>query len=394
METADIVVIGGGCTGTSVALQLAKRQAGKVVLLERSTLAGGGTGRSSALVRQHYTHPALVTIALRALRVFQHFPEEIGGTAEFKTTGFLAAVGPEDVGNLEQNVQMQRELGVDTHILSPVEVREIEPRLNVDDVGAAAYEPESGYADPYSTTVSFARAASDLGVEIRQHTHVSSLITRSDHITEVQTTQGTIRAEKVVIAAGYHSRDLLLPLGVDLPITPVRHAIALFERPADFGSPHCTIIDFIQRAYMRPEGSSLTLVGSADAYHRSDESDPDVDKPVDAVTTALFGQRFDHRFAGIEDFSIRRGYTGVYDVTPDGQPLLGLVPEVEGLYLACGFSGHGFKLSPVIGQMLAESVCDDASSEVDIGLFRASRFTEGDLVESPYPYAQAITGSN
>ncbi len=394
METADIVVIGGGCTGTSTALQLARRQAGKVILLERATLAAGGTGRSSALVRQHYTHPALVAIALRALRIFQNFDEEIGGTSEFKTTGFLATVGPEDVGALEQNVKMQRDLGVDTCVLSPAEIRELEPRLNVDDVGAAAYEPESGYADPYSTTVAFAQAARNLGVEIRQHAQVSGLVTRGDRITGVQTTQGTIGAGTVVMAAGYHSRDLVSPLGIDLPLTPVRHAITLFERPGDFGAAHCIIIDFIQRAYMRPEGSNLTLVGSADAYQRSDDTDPDIDKSVDADETTLFGQRFAHRFAGIEDFGIRRGYTGVYDVTPDGQPILGPAPEIGGLYLACGFSGHGFKLSPVIGQMLAESICDGESSVVDLGLFRSSRFAESDLVTSPFPYAQAITGSN
>jgi sarcosine oxidase, subunit beta len=145
---------------------------------------------------------------------------------------------------------------------------------------------------------------------------------------------------------------------------------------------------------MRPEGSKLTLVGSADAYHRSDDTDPYVDKSVDVGTTALFGQRFAHRFADIDDFSIRRGYTGVYDVTPDGQPILRAVPEIMGLYLACGSSGLGFKLSPVIGQMMAESICDGESCVVDLELFRASRFTENDMITSPYPYSQAITGSH
>ena len=394
MESADVVVIGGGCTGASTALQLARRKAGKIILLERAALASGGTGRSSALVRQHYTHPALVTIALRALRVFQNFAEEIGGTAEFKTTGFLATVGPEDVDALDKNAQMQRDLGVDTRVLDPDQIRELEPRLNVDDMGAAAFEPESGYADPYSTTVSYAQAARDLGVDIRQNVRVSGLVTQGGRITEVQTSQGTISAGAVVIAAGYHSPELLLPLGVDLPVTPVRHAITIFERPEDFGSPHPIIIDFVQNAYMRPEGSGLTLVGSSDALHRPDDTDPDVDRSVDDDTTALFGERFAHRFASIDDFNIRRGYTGVYDVTPDGQPMLGPLPEIDGLHLAFGFSGHGFKLSPVIGEMMAESICDGESSIVDIGLFRASRFAEDDLVKSPFPYSRAITGSN
>ena len=393
METADIVVIGGGCTGTSTALQLARRRAGKILLLERATLAAGGTGRSSALVRQHYTHPALVAIALRALRIFQHFSEEIGGTSDFRETSFLATVGPEDVAALHKNVAMQREIGVDTRVMSSDEIFELDPRINVEDIGAAAYEPESGYADPYSTTVSFAGAARDLGVEIRQNTRTTGLVAENGRITGVVTNQGAISAGTVVVAAGFHSRELLLPLGIDLPVTPVRHAITIFERPEDFGPSHCTIIDFVQRAYMRPEGANLTLVGSSDAYHRSDDTDPDADRSVDADTTVMFGERFMHRFSGIDDFNIRRGYTGVYDVTPDGQPMLGALPEIDGLYLAFGFSGHGFKLSPVIGQILAEAICDGESSVVDIGLFRASRFAENDLIESPYPYARPITGS-
>lgn len=393
METADVVVIGGGCTGTSTALQLARRGAGKIILLERGALASGGTGRSSALVRQHYTHPALVTIALRALRIFQHFADEIGGTAEFKNTGFLAVVGPEDHAALEQNVHMQREIGVDTRVLGPDEIHAIEPRLNTGDIGGAAYEPESGYADPSSTTASFAQAARDLGVEIRLNTPVRRLVTHDGRITGVETNQGTIDTGAVVVAAGYHSPALLTPLGIDLPITPMRHAIALFERPDTFGRPHCIVIDFVQRAYMRPEGSNLTLVGSVESYDRPGDNDPDIDRPVDAAATATFGARFAHRFAGIEDFSIRRGYTGVYDMTPDGQPLLGPVPEIANLYLACGFSGHGFKLSPVTGQIMAEAVCDGASTIVDLRLFRLGRFADNEPVTSLYPYALAVPGA-
>jgi sarcosine oxidase, subunit beta len=394
METADVVVIGGGCNGTSIALHLARRNVGRVVLLERGNLASGGTGRSSALVRQHYNHPALVTMALASLRVFQNFSEKIGGTAEFRTAGFLVTVGSEDVEPLRQNVRMQQEIGVDTRVLSPDDVLSLDSRLNVSDIGAAAFEPQSGYADPYSTTISYGDAARTAGVDIRQNTRVSGLVIKGDQPVEVHTAHGAISAGTVVVAAGYRSRDLLLPLGVDLPVKPVRHPIGIFERPADFGEPHCIVADLIQRSYMRPEGSTLTLVGSSGSERDEPDDAPDADRPVDAADTEKLGQRFAHRFSGIDDFLVHRGYTGVYDVTPDGQPYLGPARGVDGIYLAFGFSGHGFKLSPAVGQILADSICDGESSLVDIDIFRSSRFEENDPIMSHYPYSRPITGSN
>lgn len=393
MESADAVVIGGGCNGTSIALHLAKRNIGKIILLEKATLAAGGTGRSSALVRQHYTHEALATMALASLHVFQNFEEEIGGRSGFVNTGFLAIVGPEDVEALRDNVAMQQRIGIETHVMTPDEVKQLDDRVNIEDIGAAAFEPQAGYADPHDTTVSFAQTARNLGVEIRQHTRVTGLVMQQGRISEVHTDQGAISTPIVVIAAGYESKELVGQLGVHLPITPVRHAIAIFERPAEFGSRHCIISDHIQRAYIRPEGEQLTLIGSSDALYSSEDMNPEVDRQVDAETTGLFGERLAHRFTGLDDFLIRRGYTGIYDVTPDGQPILGPLPQVEGVYCAFGFSGHGFKLSPVVGKLVTDTILDGHSQLVDIGLFRSTRFAEDDLVRSTYPYSMPVTGS-
>ena len=185
-ETADVVVIGGGSTGTSIAWQLAKMGAGRVVLLERRGLAAQATGVTAGIVRTHYTHETLARMALRARHVFENFDDVVGGDAGFRQTGFLALLGPDDVETVAANVAMHRDLGINTHILSPDEIREVEPRLALFGIGAAAWEPESGYADPVRTTLASRmprggtarRSASASGRIAWKQTRMASLASR------------------------------------------------------------------------------------------------------------------------------------------------------------------------------------------------------------------------
>lgn len=391
-DAADVVVIGGGAIGTSVAWQLARRGAGRVVLLEREGIAAGGTGWSSALIRQHYTHEALARMALRSLEVFERFGEVVGGDAEFRRTGFLVLVKPEDAATLAANVAMHQGVGIDAHVLTADEVGELEPRIARDDIVSAAWEPRSGYADPVGASAGYADAARRHGADLRVGVRAERIVAGERGVERVETSAGPIATRTVVVAAGYRTRELVAPLGVELPITPVRHDIALVGRTPDFGHPHPIVSDRINGSYFRPEGADLTLIGTtaADEGHE----DPEVEQtrepyPEDTETLVL---RFWRRFPSQEEATLRRGYTGVYDCSPDLQPLLGPVPAVPGLHVAVGFSGHGFKLSPVVGELIAEQIIDGATTLVDIDLFSPNRFAEHRPIGSSRAYSVSTLG--
>lgn len=391
-DVADVVVIGGGCMGTSIAWQLAQRKAGRIVLLEQRGLAAGATGRSSALIRQHYTHEALARMALHSLRVFERFDEVVGGNAEFRRTGFLVLVAARDAPALTANVAMHRRVGIDARLLTPEEVGALESRLVRHDVGAAAWEPESGYADPYGVTVGYAAAARQHGAELRVGVGATELGLDGDAVEGVRTTAGRIATRTVVVAAGYASRALLAPHGVDLPLRPVRHAIAIVERSPQFGAPHPTISDRVLWSYYRPEAAALTLIGSTAAFEGRDDPEADVDRAPEYEETSRLAERFYRRFPGEHGAVLRRGYTGVYDCSPDLQPMLGPLPEIAGLHLAVGFSGHGFKLSPAVGELIAEEIVEGRTSLVDIELFSPGRFAANRPIRAEHPYSVATPG--
>jgi sarcosine oxidase subunit beta len=391
-RSADVVVIGGGCEGTSAAWHLARLGAGRVVLLERAELAGGATGRSSAIVRTHYTHEALVRMSLAARRVFECFGEIVGGDAGFRRTGFLALFGPADVAAVRANVALARGVGVDARVLLPDELRALEPRMAVDGLGAAAWEPDSGYADPHGATMGYAAAARRHGAEIRVGVTVTAIGVAGGRVRTVESTAGTFATGAVVVAAGYRTRDLLAPLGVDVPLTPVRHDIAIVGRSPGFGAIHPVVSDRAGGSYYRPEGGDLTLIGTTSPHEGHVDPDVERDRPPHQADVATLAARFTTRFPSEERAVLRGGYTGVYDCSPDLQPLLGPVAAIDGLHVACGFSGHGFKLSPVIGELIAEKLLTGKTTLVDLELFGPSRFAAGRGIASPHPYSVATHG--
>ncbi len=391
-ETADVVVIGGGCTGTSIALQLARRGAGRIVLLEKTAIAAGATGRSSAIVRTHYTHEALARMSLAALQTFERFDEVIGGDAGFRRAGLLVLLGPADAEAVAANVEMHRQVGIEAYALTLLELAELEPRLNLEGIGAIAWEPRSGYADPVLTASAFAEAARRLGVDQRVGVTANTLVVGPSGVERVETTNGSIATRTVVVAAGYRTRELLAPLGFDVPLRPIRHTIAVVQRSSGFGRPHPTISDRVGGAYYRPEGQQLTLVGASSPFDGTEDPAVEVDRSPDPADESLLVSRFCHRFPSEETAGLRRGYTGVYDCSPDLQPILGPVPGIAGLHVAVGFSGHGFKLSPITGELIAEKIVDGRTRLVNIDLFSPGRFAEDRLIASTHSYSVATHG--
>jgi len=391
-EVADVVVIGGGCSGASIAWQLASRGAGRVVLLEKTAIAAGATGRSSAVVRTHYTHPALAQMSLAALRVFENFAEVVGGDAGFHRAGLLVLLGPEDAEAVAANVAMHREIGIDACVLSLAELHQLEPRLSVEGIGAVAWEPRSGYADPVLAAASFAEAGRRLGVDQRIGVTAHALIVGTRGIQRVETDGGSIETRTVVVAAGYRTRELLKSTGFDLPLQPIRHTIAIVQRSTGFGAPHAIISDRVSGAYFRPEGTELTLVGASSPLDGTEDEAVEIDRSPAPADEAALVRRFCARFPREERASLRRGYTGVYDCTPDLQPVLGPVPGIDGLHVAAGFSGHGFKLSPITGELIAQQIVDGRATLVDLDLFSPGRFAAQRLISSTHAYSVATHG--
>src|SRR5216117_3198149 len=261
VDTADVVVIGGGVIGTSIACALASSGVRRVTLLEKGALASGASGRSSALVRMHYTNEWDARLAWASFPVFKHWAELMGGPAVFSHTGFVNVVGPAYADNLRLNVEMLQGLGVNTTALTGAELKELQPFLNVDDIGAAAYEPDSGYANPAETVEGFRRRAAELGARVLQWTSVTRVIRQESRVIGVETSAERIDAGSVIVAAGAWSRRLCTEFGLDLPARPKAIDTVAVSRPPELAKGHMVFIDNVQGNYFRPEGGGLTLVG-------------------------------------------------------------------------------------------------------------------------------------
>jgi glycine/D-amino acid oxidase-like deaminating enzyme len=376
-RTADAVVVGGGVHGASVAYHLARRGAGRVVLLERKFLASGPTGRSSALVRRFYAMEFLTRTANASADVFRDWADRVGGDPGFRQVGVLWLAGVEHAENLAANVVRARVLGVNVVPLAPEEVRTLVPAMAVEDVVLGAYEAESGYADAAMTTNAFATRARELGAMIAQYVPVEALLTAGDRITGVRTAAGAIHAPAVVVCAGLWAGRLLGPLGIEVPVAPTRHQMCFFRRPAEFG-PHPAVLDRPQRAYMRPETGNLTIHG---LFAYDEAVDPDhYNEGADPAEVLRNSELIAQRFPAMEHGLSMGGYSGVYDNTPDHEPVLGAVPEHPGLFVDFGWSGHGFKHAPAIGDILAHVVMDGRAPGWDLEPLRWSRFRDGALL--------------
>jgi len=381
VSTADIVVVGGGVHGASTAWHLAKRSAGKIVLIEKEGIASGASGWSSAIVRLHYTLESLVRLAMYGRDMFGDWQDIVGvGESGFRKVGLLLLFDASEAPHAREIIAMQQRLGIDARMITPDEVGDIEPRLVREDVDAGAWEPNSGHADGSTVANSFIAAARDLGVDVRIGPEVLRVTAEGNRVTGVETSEGRIEAGTVIVEAGYRTSALLADHGVDLPITPVRHAIAVVERTPDFGGIHPIVSDRIVGAYYRPEAGSMTLLGEHDPLRGSVDKDVEAVKPPDMGEQASLFERFAARFPGQDSASLKRAYTGVYDCSPDFQPVFGRVQAVDGLFVGAGFSGHGFKLSPGVGKILSDLVIDGTTDMIDIAPFRVERFAEGDLL--------------
>lgn len=364
--------------GASTAWQLAKKRAGRVLLLERATVAAGATGKTGALLRQHYSNEPEARLAHHSLQVFKHWADIVGGNCGHVPTGLVVTVdmGPGNEANadrMRRNIEMQNRIGIDSRLITGDELACLQPFARTDDIPFAAYEPTSGYVDSIAACRLMAVAAVREGAEIRESAEVLGIEQHGDRVTGVRTADGLIETRQVVCAAGPWSTRLLATAGVEVPVTALRVQIAIVQRPLELEEPHFVFIDTAAGMFTRPwgHGRSLIGVGGGDQH---DEADPfafdernDPEYPARAIAAAA------RRIPAMAGGSYLHGHAGLYDMTPDAHPIIGPSP-LEGLTLAVGFSGAGFKKGPAVGQCLAELIVDGRSSLVDLTPFRLERF--------------------
>ena len=384
-KTADVVVVGGGVNGCSIAYQLARRGIRNVVLVEKGHIASGPTGVSSGIVRQHYTNETLAAMARDSVRVFERFGDEIGGDAGFVQCGVVFLSGEDTAAELTSTVEMHRRIGIRESLLSAAELKAMEPHLFDEDVTCGAYDRDGGYADPTLAATSFADAAKRLGVNILQRTTVTGLRIDGGKMAGVQTDKGEIASNTVINAAGPWGAGLAAMAGIEIPITVTRHAVVVTQRPVAWRKPTPVWGDLIGGWYFKPDGQTGMMVGSVQDDHRGVDADNYVDiathDEVVAASSALL-----RRFPIMEEGTARSGWAGLYDVTPDSQPVIDGIEHVPGFFCAVGFSGHGFKIAPAVGRIMSELVVDGHCRSYDIGIFRLDRFQTGDLHPSRYTY--------
>ena len=382
-STADVVMIGGGVIGASILFNLGRLGVTDTLLLEKDVLGSGSTGRSQAICRMHYSNPVTANMAWKSLAVFTNFDEAVGGESGFVETGYLVVVSQEDGAGLAKNVAMQTALGIDTMRVTAKDLEEIAPMVSVTEGEVMAWEPQSGYADTYMVTTSYAKRAREMGAEIVLRNPATSIEISGGRVKAVVTAEGRVETPVAVVAAGPWSKEVLGQIGVDVPLVPVRHQVASITRPVDKLPLHPTVGDIAQSFSFRPDGSSLTMMGFGDDEEVEVET---YNQGVDMDVMADAMGRLTRRIPAMSDAYYRGRWSGLFTTTPDWHPILDAVPGIEGLYCAVGFSGHGFKLSPMIGVTMAELIIEGAGKTVDISPLRFSRFEEGDLLGSSYRY--------
>ena len=369
--------------GTSIAHNLTKMGSSDVVLLEKGYLAWGATGKSSAIVNIGVWNASkpLLKMLIESIGIFHNFAETVGGDSGFTQTGWMGVAGSLQTERIEKVVHLQKEMGANSQLLSTQEVKKLESRIFTDDVASGIYEPTSGYADPVKTTNAFARQAEMNGARIFTGVQVTKIMIESGSVSGVETNQGTVKANKVVCAANVWAKELLAKSGVVIPIEPTRKQVCLFKRPPDFGKAHIVTDDFVNDIYMKPEGEQ-TLVGEIESP--GSPMNPDsYNEGIDSDRVLRYSQKVVHRFPGMGTAISKGGYSGPYDVSPDGHPILDEISNISGLYCAVGMSGHGFRFSPVTGRLMAEFILNGKTSGVDIREFRINRFAEGKPIVPP-----------
>lgn len=382
-KTADVIIIGGGIHGASLAFHLAQRGL-KALVLEKKFLTSGATGRSSGLVRMHYDLEPESRLAWASFQYFRNWKEMVGGDCGFTRTGFLYFTHPEYVESLRANVAMHQRIGIPSLLVEAADVKRLAPAFATDDFEFAAYEPESGYADPSASTNTFIEIARQRGAQLVQDCTVTDILVSAGRVSGVKTTQGDFSAPLVINAAGAWAAGVARLVGLDIPVDTWRHDTMFIKRPAGMAPSHPTAIDDANSMYFRPESGGLTLVGLEDQNPLGESPEGYTDRSQPGFVERAI-ERICRRIPLMEQGSLQSSHGGYDGITPDQRAILGPAGP-DGFYLVCGFSGTGFKIAPAVGACLAEWILDGKPTTVDVTPFALARFESGEKLVGEHAY--------
>lgn len=378
IKSADIVVIGGGVIGCSTAYNLAKLGAGKVVVLEKSYLASGATGRCGAGMRMQWGTETNCLLSRESVKMLSHLPEllDVNVDIEFTQNGYLMPAYSEKMAEqFKQNLLLQNSLEIPARWVTPEESLEIVPFLNTKGMFGATYCAEDGHCNPFKVTEAYAQAARNLNVEIYTDTEVKGIVTKNGKIIAVRTTQGDIQTDTVVNAAGGYAKTVGRMVGIELPIFPERHEILVTEPVEPTMGP--MVMSFYHNLYCQqsPHGSFIMGIG-----HPNEPESYNIKSSWQFLRD--MAERLVEILPPLAGLNIVRQWAGLYDMCPDRTPILGNSPALNRFFTAAGFSGHGFMISPITGQLMAEMVMGKPTA-FPIQMFDAGRFERGELFVEP-----------
>jgi len=375
---AEVVIIGGGIIGLSIAYYLAKKGVREIVLLEKGMMGEGATGKCAGGIRTQFSTKINIQFSLLSIKVFEQFYSEFGVDPEFCPIGYLFLAANEQHWEiLKTNAQLIQAMGLEVELLDPAEIHYRWPFLRIDDLLGGSYTRRDGYAGPYEVLQGFAKGARRLGLVLREGVEVTGIHAKKGHVQAVETATGERVVTPLVInAAGPYAARVAAMLGLNLPVHPLRRQVFFTDFFEELPPVFPLTIDLEYGWYMRREGKGLLLAGPQDSESSFYEG-------VDFEAQEWTAARSLYRAPVLERARIMRGWAGLYDISPDHHAIIGSFPEIEGFICANGFSGHGFQHSPAVGILVAELIVEGQVKTLDIYPLRPVRFQEGDLIHEP-----------
>jgi len=381
-ETADIVVIGAGIVGCSIAYHLAAQATSKVIVVEKDLICSGSTGKSAGGIRQQFATEVNVRLSIESLRMFHRMRDELGIDPEFRPIGYLfMATTEKELGLFRRQADFLQGYGIPVRMVSPDDIRRIVPYVRLDDIIGGAYCSADGYAAPYEVTMGYASAARRLAVKIHEQRAVTGILKDGDRVAGVETSQGPIYARVVVNAAGAEGGLVGVMAGVDVPVKPYRRQMFVTGPLPEFSQEPPLTIDYHRNWYFRGEMGGCLFSGPKDDESTFD-TNVDWEHLAESVAKAVA------RIPVLEQAEIKRGWAGSYDLSPDNNAILGAVPELPGFYLATGHSGHGFMHGPATGKLMAELILTGKTS-IDVSALSFDRFRTGKTLREPMTMHEA-----
>ena len=376
-KTADIIIIGGGIVGLSIAYYLALKKAGRIVLFEKGQLGEGSTSRCVGGIRTQFSTEINIRFSLESLKTFEQFKEEFGVNPEFKRIGYLFLATTEwEIGVFKENIKLQRKFNIPVEFLIPDEIRCRWPYLRMDDILGGTFCSWDGYAGPSEVLSGFVNGSKRAGVKIYEGMEIMGISLAKGRIHSVKTKDEEIFTPVVVNAGGPHAASIGEMTGIKIPVKPLRRQIFVTAPFHLTNRPIPLTIDFHRGWYFRREGNGLLLSGPLDP-------EPSFNLMTDYEAMAETSENAMYRVPALEKARIARGWAGLYEISPDHHAILGKVPEVEGLILANGLSGHGFQHSPAVGKVISELITDGEAGTIDISSLSIERFKKGEVVLEP-----------